>query len=185
MRPLPEHNRIAIGFPGVVRDGDVVTAPHFGIEDWAGFPLAAAASERFGGPARVVNDAEMQGLAVIRGRCLELVLTLGTGAGTDLFRDGALMPHLELAHHPVYGKKTYNGYIGDAARKRVGKKHWNRHVARTIEILANLLHFDHLFVGGGNARKLSIVTSAWMTIVPNEAGSEGGAALWRLPQSGT
>jgi polyphosphate glucokinase len=179
IEPLPARNRIAIGFPGVVRDGDVVTAPHFGIEDWAGFPLAAAASERFGGPA------EMQGLAVIRGRGLELVLTLGTGAGTGLFRDGALMPHLELAHHPVYGKKTYNGYIGDAARKRVGKKHWNRHVARTIEILANFLHFDHLFVGGGNARKLSIVTSAWMTIVPNEAGSEGGAALWRLPQSGT
>ena len=111
----------------------------------------------------MVNDAEMQGLAVIRGTGLEFVLTLGTGAGTGLFRDGALMPHLELAHHPIYGKKTYNGYIGDAALKKVGKKHWNKRVARTIDILASLLHFDHLFIGGGNARKLSIATSAWMT----------------------
>jgi polyphosphate glucokinase len=183
--PLPPHNRLAIGFPGVVRRGSVVTAPHFGTGEWAGFPLAAATSERFGGPSRMINDAEMQGLAVIRGKGLELILTLGTGAGTGLYRDGALMPHLELAHHPIYGKKTYNGYIGDAALKKVGKKHWNKRVARTIDILASLLHFDHLFIGGGNARKLSIATCAWTTIVPNEAGCEGGAALWRLPDSPT
>ena len=185
VKPLPSHNRVAIGFPGVVRHGSVVTAPHFGTEEWAGFPLAAAISERFGGAARLVNDAEMQGLAVVRGKGLELILTLGTGAGTGLFRDGALMPHLELAHHPIYGEKTYNDYIGDAALKKVGKKHWNKRVARTIDILASLLHFDHLFIGGGNARKLSIATSAWMTIVSNDAGLEGGAALWRLPDSPT
>jgi hypothetical protein len=49
---------------------------------------------------RAVNDAEVQGLAVIRGTGLELVVTLGTGVGTALFRDGELLPHLALAHHP-------------------------------------------------------------------------------------
>lgn len=185
IEPLPPHDRIAIGFPGVVRGGSVLTAPHFGTDHWAEFPLCAACSERFGGAARLVNDAEMQGMAVIRGKGLELMLTLGTGAGTGLFRDGALMPHLELAQHPIHGKKTYNEYIGDAALKESGKKHWNKRVARTIDILASLLHFDHLFVGGGNARKLAIATSAWMTIVPNDAGIEGGAALWRLPEAST
>jgi len=183
VEPLPPHN--AIGFPGVVRGGDVVTAPHFGTEDWAGFPLAKAASDRFGGPARLINDAEMQGLAVIRGKGLELILTLGTGAGTGLFRNGVLMPHLELAHHPINGKKTYNRYIGNVALKKVGEKHWNKRVARTIDILASLLHFDHLFVGGRNARKLAIASSAWMTIVANDAGIEGGAMLWRLPDPST
>ena len=185
VEPLPPHNRIAIGFPGVVRGGHVATAPHFGTKEWAGFPLCAATSERFGGQSRMVNDAEMQGLAAVHGKGLELMLTLGTGAGTGLFRDGAIMPHLELAHHPIYGKKTYNGYIGNAALKKVGKKHWNKRVARTIEILADLLHFDHLFIGGGNAGRLSIETAGWVTIVPNDAGIEGGAALWRLPQWGT
>ena len=42
----------------------------------------------------------MQGLYVVEGSGLELVLTLGTGAGTGLFLDGELMPHIELAHHP-------------------------------------------------------------------------------------
>jgi polyphosphate glucokinase len=178
--PLPGHNRIAIGFPGVVQHNVVLTAPHFAPKEWVGFPLAKAASERFGGPARMINDAEIQGLAVIRGMGLELVLTLGTGAGTGLFREGELMPHLELAHHPIYGKhKTYNDYIGEAALKKVGKKHWNKRVARTIEILTNLLHFDHLFIGGGNSRKLALPPSPKVTIVNNDAGIEGGAALWR------
>jgi polyphosphate glucokinase len=178
--PLLTHNRIAIGFPGVVRNNVVLTAPHFGNKEWEGYPLADAASKRFSAPARMVNDAEMQGLAVIRGKGLELILTLGTGAGTGLFRGGELMPHLELAQHPIYGKdKTYNDYIGDAALKKSGKKHWNKRVARTIDILAELLHFDHLFIGGGNARKLTIKPSPMITIVSNDAGIEGGAALWR------
>ncbi|HEY3776578.1 MAG TPA: ROK family protein [Rhizomicrobium sp.] len=178
---LPAHDRIAIGFPGVVRRNEVVTAPHFGTVHWAGFPLADAASGRFGGPARMVNDAEMQGLAVIRGKGLELVLTLGTGAGTGLFREGELMPHLELAHHPIYGKKkTYNDYIGNAALNKVGRKHWNKRVARTIDILTSLLHFDHLFIGGGNARKVTLEPSSTITIVDNDAGISGGAALWKL-----
>lgn len=179
---LPPHDFIAIGFPGVVKRNSVVTAPHFGTDHWVGFPLAEAASERFGGPTRMINDAEMQGLAVIGGKGLELILTLGTGAGTGLFRDGALMPHLELAHHPIYGKKTYNSYVGDAALKKVGRKHWNKRVARTIDILSSLLHFDRLYIGGGNSRKLSLAHSPSITIVPNEAGCEGGAALWRLPE---
>jgi polyphosphate glucokinase len=178
--PLPEHNHIAIGFPGVVQHNTVVTAPHFQTQEWVGFPLADTASKRFGGPARLVNDAEMQGFAAIRGKGLELILTLGTGAGTGLFRDGELMPHLELAQHPIYGKKTYNDYIGDAALKKIGRKHWNERVVRTIEILAALLHFDHLFIGGGNAQKLTLKPSATMTIVSNDAGIEGGAALWLL-----
>lgn len=183
--PLPGHDRIAIGFPGVVKGGAVVTAPHFGTDVWADFPLANAASERFGGPARMVNDAEMQGLAVIRGKGLEFVLTLGTGAGTGLFRDGELMPHLELAHHPIYGKKkTYNDYIGNAALEKVGRKHWNKRVARTVDILTSLLHFDHLFIGGGNARRISLAPSPSLTIVDNDAGIAGGAALWKLKTIG-
>ena len=31
--PLPDYDRIAIGFPGVVREGKVLTAPNLGTED--------------------------------------------------------------------------------------------------------------------------------------------------------
>lgn len=179
VKPLPGHQRLAVGFPGVVRDGMVVTAPHFGTKSWAGFPLATELGERLGGPCLVVNDAEMQGLAAIAGKGLELMLTLGTGAGTGLFRDGEIMPHMELAHHPVHKNKTYNEYIGKGALKKAGRKLWNRRVAKVIKILRTLLNFDHLFIGGGNSRRIDLELPSSVTLVPNDAGIEGGGILWR------
>lgn len=182
VRPLPLPQRIAIGFPGVVRGGKVLTAPHWKSRRWVNFPLAATLSKRLGGaPARLINDAEMQGLAVIKGHGLELVLTLGTGAGTALFHNGALTPHLELAHHPLHKRDTYNDYLGNTALREVGKKRWNRRVAYTVEVLYSLLHFDRLYVGGGNSRHVSIKLPHAAQLVSNDAGIEGGAALWRLP----
>jgi polyphosphate glucokinase len=179
VEPLPPHDRISIGFPGVVRAGKVLTAPHWGTAKWANFALAGTLSKRLGGsPARLINDAEMQGLAVIKGNGLELVLTLGTGAGTGLFRDGEIMPHLELAHHPIYKSQTYNDYIGNAALAKHGKKHWNKRVGNTIEILDSLLHYDHLYIGGGNSSRVTLRLPPQVTLVSNDAGIEGGAALW-------
>src|SRR6202163_4876749 len=156
VKALPSYNHIAIGFPGVVRDGRVLTAPHWGTKPWANFELAKTLSQRLGGaPTRLINDAEMQGLAVIRGKGIELVLTLGTGAGTALFRDGELMPHLELAHHPVSKNKTYDEYIGNAARDKAGNKRWNRRVEKIIGILSSLVNYDRLWIGGGNAANLN------------------------------
>jgi polyphosphate glucokinase len=180
VKPLTGYNRIAIGFPGVVRGGRVLTAPHWGTREWAHFALAGTLSQRLGNiPARLINDAEMQGLAVIRGRGLELVLTLGTGAGTALFREGEIMPHLELAQHPLHKNDTYNGYVGDAARRKIGRKRWNKRVARTIEVLHTLLNYDHLFIGGGNASRINLRLPDNVTLVSNDAGIDGGAALWR------
>ncbi len=179
VQPLPKHQYIAAGFPGVVREGHILKAPHFGTKHWAGFEFAAALKERLGGPCLLINDAEMQGLAAINGKGLELMLTLGTGAGTGLFRDGEIMPHMELAHHPVHKSKTYNAYIGDKALKSSGKKRWNKHVEKVIHILTTLLNYDHLFIGGGNARHISFELPDNVTIVPNDAGIEGGGILWR------
>jgi polyphosphate glucokinase len=179
-KPLPPHDHIAIGFPGVVRGDRVLTAPHWGTKKWANFELARALSKRLGHtPARMINDAEMQGLAVIKRRGLELVLTLGTGAGTALFREGELMPHLELAHHPIHKGLTYNDYVGNDALKKRGKRRWNKHVQATIAILESLLHYDHLYIGGGNAAQVTLRLPSNVSLVSNDAGLEGGAALWQ------
>lgn len=119
--PVKEYDRISVGFPGVVAKGNVVTAPHFGNRVWRNYPLADTLADHLGKPVRLLNDAEVQGYGVVVGRGLELVLTLGTGAGTALFRDGELMPHMELAQHPIRGKKTYNDYVGDKALEKKGK----------------------------------------------------------------
>src|SRR5262249_18156815 len=74
---LPAFDRISVGFPGVVRGGQVVTAPHFGKKAWRGFPLEAAVGRRLERPARLLNDAEVQGLGIVAGRGLEGGLQLG------------------------------------------------------------------------------------------------------------
>jgi polyphosphate glucokinase len=176
--PLPSFDRISVGFPGVVRDGRVVTAPHFDGEAWRDYRLEAAVARRFGKPARLLNDAEVQGLGIVVGRRLEVVLTLGTGVGSAVFSDGRLAPHLELAQHPIRHGKTYNDYIGDAARHAVGAKKWNRRLRRTIDIVQSLLHYDRLYLGGGNAANIAGVLPANVRIASNDAGITGGIRLW-------
>lgn len=178
VRDLPPFQRVSVGFPGVVREGRVLTAPNLGTGPWRGFDLASALARRFGRPVRVLNDAEVQALAVVRRRGIELVVTLGTGVGTALFRDGRLAPHLELAHHPIRQGKTYDQYLGDRARKRVGKKKWNRRLRRAISLLSTLTNYDRLYLGGGNASRVELALPRNVTLVSNTAGILGGLALW-------
>ena len=177
--PLGTYERVSVGFPGYVRDGRVITAPNLGTDALAGFDLQSVLAERLGKPVRVLNDADVQGFGAIKGRGLEMVLTLGTGAGTSIFRDGEIMPHLELAHHPVSGNKTYDEYIGNLARKGKGKKTWNKRVAKVIDILREVVRFDHLYIGGGNAKDITFPLPLDVTIVPNTDGLTGGIQLWR------
>ena len=132
----------------------------------------------FGRPARLGNDADIQGMGVVAGLGIECVLTLGTGAGTALFQDGVIAPHMEFAHHPVHGKHTYNGYVGRVALEEVGHKRWNKRVRRVIDILFSLTHYDTLYIGGGNGKEVAGKLPANVRIVPNEAGITGGVRLW-------
>src|SRR6516225_2031142 len=176
--PLRPFERVSVGFPGYVRGGRVLTAPNLGTETLAGFDLQTVLAEHLGKPVRVLNDADVQGFGAIKGQGVEMVLTLGTGAGTAIFRDGEIMPHLELAHHPVSGNKTYDEYIGNAAREKKGRKAWSKRVAKVIEILRVVVRFDHLYLGGGNAKKLDLRLPSDVTIVPNTDGLTGGIRLW-------
>jgi polyphosphate glucokinase len=177
-KPLGRFQRISIGFPGVVRGGRVLTAPNLGTEAWHGFALTTALTERLGAPARLANDATVQGLGVITGQGLECVITLGTGMGFALFEDGRPGPHLELSQHPVRGRKTYDQYLGNTALHDVGAKRWNRRLRKAIGFIATLTTFDTLYIGGGNSRHVQGELPENVRIVSNEAGITGGIRLW-------
>jgi polyphosphate glucokinase len=179
VEPLPPFDRISVGFPGVVRNGTVLTAPNLGNDAWKGFKLDEALGIKLGKPVKVLNDADMQGLAVITGQGMEIVITLGTGFGSALFMDGRQAPHLELGHHPFRKGETYEQQLGNAARKEVGDKKWNKRVGKAIKTLRALASFDHLYIGGGNAKRVSIDLEPDVTLVSNAAGIEGGLAVWR------
>ena len=177
--PLKGYDRVAVGFPGVVRGPKVITAPNLGTEDYAGFDLAGRLSKALGKPTRIINDADMQGFAVVKGKGLEMVVTLGTGFGSALFRDGELMPHMEIAHMPAHKDKTFDEFIGDKERKKVGQKEWNKRVEKMLPYLFTLLNYDRLYISGGNAKHLTIALPRNARVVPNLSGIKGGAGLWR------
>jgi polyphosphate glucokinase len=195
VEPLPEADRVSAGFPGMVREGHILSAPHFVttkgpgspvdpelVDEWSHFDMAGALSHALGKPTRVANDADVQGLAAIVGKGLEMVITLGTGFGTAVFIDGTMLPHLELAHQQFRKGETFNEQLGEATRKVIGETRWNRRVRKAIDVLDSLVFFDHLYIGGGNARRvirheLGDVL-ARTTIVDNTAGILGGIKLW-------
>jgi polyphosphate glucokinase len=191
VKPLGSYDRVSVGFPGMVRAGLVLSAPHFvspagpgGVPTpkltaaWHRFELEAALAKALGKPTKVANDADLQGSAVVDGHGLELVVTLGTGVGTALFYEGRLLPHLELAHHAFRKDETYNDALGDAARKRIGTKKWNRRVAEMVEVLRALTFFDHLYIGGGNSTRVDLKLDKDVSLVDNSAGILGGIKLW-------
>jgi polyphosphate glucokinase len=198
---LPEADRVSAGFPGMVRKGVVMSAPHFVTESgpgsrvdpklvsaWDRFDLAEALASAIGKPTRVANDADVQGLAVMSGKGLELVLTLGTGFGTAVFLDGLLLPHLEIAHQPFRKGETYNEQLGERTRKEIGDQRWGRRVHKAAVLLDGLFFYDHLFLGGGNARRIRRADLGDLadktTVVDNTAGILGGIKLWETGHLG-
>jgi polyphosphate glucokinase len=176
---LPGYDRVSVGFPGVIRNGKVLTAHNLGKGAWHGFALDQALSARLGKPVRVLNDADIQGLGAIRGEGVEVVITLGTGLGSSLFEDGRLAPHLEFAHHPFRNGETYEEQLGNAALELAGKRKWKKRVLLAIETLRDLTTFDHLYIGGGNAELLGANLPPGVSVVSNNLGIRGGIWLWR------
>ena len=171
-------DRMSVGFPGVVRAGRVLTAPNLGTKEWHGFELAAALAKRYGKPVRLLNDASVQGLGVIKGHGLECVGTLGTGFGFALYQDGRLAPHLEMGQHVARKNMTYDEYVGLAGLKDVGPKRWNKRLRRALDQVRTLVNYDTLYIGGGNAKLIDFDLPPGAQVVSNDAGITGGVRLW-------
>lgn len=172
-----DFERVSTGFPGVVVEGEIRTAVNLH-PSWIGCNLEQRLEERLERPARVANDADVQGLGVIEGRGVELVLTLGTGIGSALFIDGMLVPNLELGHHPFSKKKTYEERLGAEAFKSKGSDQWNKRLAEAIALLDRIFNYRMLYLGGGNAKKIEFELPDNVQTVKNVAGLLGGIALW-------
>lgn len=179
VKAFPDYNLVSVGFPGYVKNGVVYTAPNLGTDTWKGYDLATNLEEALGKPTKVVNDADMQGLGVVSGKGFEMVVTLGTGFGTALLSDGYLIPHLEIAHHPLTKSKTYDEYIGEKALEKIGEDKWNDRLKYIIEVLKNVFNYDTLYIGGGNSRKINFKLDDNIKVISNRDGIKGGARLWK------
>jgi polyphosphate glucokinase len=198
---LPKADRATVGMPGMIRHGVVITTPHYVtksgprtrvlpelVVQWEGFDAKAALETALGIPARVLNDAEVHGAGVIAGQGLELVLTLGTGLGCAIYDGGHLAPHLEMSQAPVRWGLSYDTYIGEHERRRLGDALWSRRIARVVDGLRPVFMWDRLYIGGGNSRHITPIVLAKLgddvVIVPNTAAMVGGARAWLLHTDG-
>jgi polyphosphate glucokinase len=170
-------NRASVGFPGVIKNGVVYTAPNLG-KGWENFALEKALTKKLGQPVRIANDADVQGLGCVTGKGDELVITLGTGFGSVLFVDGHRI-HLELGHHPFRNGKTYEDELGNQAFIKKGKKKWNKHLREAIDELAKTFNYDRLYIGGGNAATINYKLPSNVRVVSNTEGLLGGIKLWQ------
>ncbi len=183
VKKFPLFDKIAVGFPGFIKQGVVFTAPNLDSKAFKKFNLAKEIANELNKPVRLINDADLQGFALIKGKGLEMVITLGTGFGTALFMDGNLMPHLELAHLPVIKGQDYDDFIGDAALKKDGEKKWNKKLKEVLNTFDTVINYDHLYLSGGNTRHINFKLDDNISVENNREGIRGGIKLWKVKES--
>ena len=114
---------IGCGFPSVIKKGIAQTAANID-KEWMGTNIAEVFSEQCGSPVVVRNDADVAGIAEMQfgvGKNVKgtvLIITIGSGLGSALFRDGTLVPNTELGHLYLKGHSSIaEHYAADSARK--------------------------------------------------------------------
>jgi polyphosphate glucokinase len=140
--------RVALGFPGVVVDGRIVSEPANLGHGWVGFDFAKSLDR----PVRIINDAVMQALGSYAGGRM-LFLGFGTALGAVAILDGRIHP-MELAHLPFTKGGLLQHYVGGEALRRLGRKRWSVNAKTIMRHLGDILDVHYLVVGGGNACRL-------------------------------
>jgi predicted NBD/HSP70 family sugar kinase len=162
---------VSIGYPGMVKDGRLITEPNNLGPGWVGFDFERA----FGRPVKLMNDAAMQALGSYQGGVM-LFLGLGTGLGSALVVKRTVIP-MELGQLS-YKDGTVEDYLGRQGLKRLGRKTWERLLAAMATRLLAAIHLDDLVVGGGNAKKLTYLPTG-CRIGNNANAFLGGFRMWK------
>jgi polyphosphate glucokinase len=175
---------VGIGFPAVVCDGTTLTAANVD-PAWIGMAAEDLFSTALGRPCAMVNDADAAGLAEVRfgaGRGVGgvvLVLTLGTGIGSALFVNGALVPNTELGHLELHGVDAETRAAA-SARKREGLswESWARRLDAYLAHVEALFWPDLVILGGGVSKQperfLPLLTPRRATVVAASLGNRAG-----------
>jgi polyphosphate glucokinase len=170
------YDAVSIGYPGLVYHGRIAADPHNLGKGWVGYDFAAA----FGRPVRLVNDAAMQAIGSYRGGRM-LFLGLGTGLGATLIINGVVEP-TEVGHMPYKHGRTFEDYVGERGRERLGNRRWREAVLEVIAALNAAFEADYIVLGGGNAKRLKKLPRG-VRLGGNNHAFIGGLRLWD-PHSG-
>jgi polyphosphate glucokinase len=146
---------IGCTLPAVVSDGVVRTASHID-RNWIGTNGAELLSRKTGHDCVVLNDADAAGFAEARFGAAKdrsgvvVMITIGTGVGSALLVDGALVPNSEFGH--IYVEQHLaDTWVSDAARMKenLSWKHWSSRLERYLQRLEEIIWPELVVIGGG------------------------------------
>jgi polyphosphate glucokinase len=180
---------IGCGLPSVIRNGVACTAANID-SGWIGTNAIELFSAKTPGKVTVLNDADAAGLAEMNygaGRDASgttIVVTVGTGLGTALFRDNTLVPNTEFGHIQLNGGSAEE--FASAAVKtslNLSYSEWAKRLDDYLHCLEELFWPDLIILGGEISNdhalflpKLTIRTPIMPATLRNNAGIIGAAA---------
>lgn len=146
---------IGCTFPARIKKGIARTAANVD-KSWLGANVENLIEETTGCPTVVINDADAAGVAELafgagqKRDGIVLLLTFGTGIGSALFMDQALVPNTELGHIEMHNGPAEH-YAADSARKKNDLKwgEWAIRVQEYLDRIEFLLAPDLIIIGGG------------------------------------
>lgn len=180
--------RTGCGLPAAVQRGIVRTAANID-KSWIGIHAAEFLAQATAGPMTVLNDADAAGLAEMRfGQGVDrtgtvFIVTVGTGLGTALFREGTLVPNTELGHL-ILKNQVAEKYASAAVKTRLGLsfRDWAPRLNAYLRLLEELFWPDLFIIGGGICQEfgrispfLTIDTETRPALMGNDAGIIGAA----------
>lgn len=179
---------IGCGLPAAIQNGIVRTAANID-RSWIGVRVEDLFKEATGCAVTVLNDADAAGLAEMRfgqGRDEKgtvMVITVGTGLGSALFRRGTLVPNTELGHLILQGQVAET-YASAAVKTRLGLSYaeWVPRLDSYLQRLRELFWPDLFIIGGGISEDfariaplLTVKTPTRPALLGNDAGIIGAA----------
>jgi polyphosphate glucokinase len=166
------YDAVSMGYPGLVFRGKIAAEPHNLGKGWRGYNFERA----FGKPVRIINDAAMQAIGSYRGGRM-LFLGLGTGLCATLIFDNVVEP-TEVGHMPYKKGRTFEDWVGERGRRRLGNKRWRKAVNEVVADLQAAFAADYIVLGGGNSLRLKKLPPH-ARLGDNGNAFIGGLRLWQ------
>jgi polyphosphate glucokinase len=181
---------VGVGLPGVTLDDTLKSAANIDA-GWIGFPVVERLRKATGRPVSIVNDADAAGIAEMRfgvGRDqpgVVIFLTLGTGVGSGVFIDGALVPNTEFGQMEIRGRAAERRSAAAARiRRGLSWKAWSQDLDEHLDRIDKLMWPNLMILGGGVSKaperfipRLTVRCPVVAAALRNDAGIIGAAIV--------
>lgn len=153
---LGKKTPVGISFPAPIIHGVPPMIANLS-QEFAGMNVAELFSTKLGRPVSVMNDADAAGFAEARYGAAHgasgtlMVLTLGTGIGSAIVRDGVLVTNTEMGHVLLPNGQTAESFAANSVRERLDLPfaEWAARLQHVFSHLEMLFSPDLFIIGGG------------------------------------